>query len=211
MNLTISPKLNSGYSAMPNQNANKSKAKASQNIAFGDSFGMIKPEAMHLKDFIFQEIKKNGFKIAKEEESVLTPEIVEKHYAGLKSAAQEKLKAGKDFLMKIYNDVFKNMQKGPVNKFIIEGDEAEVARFKKFVGATQYQKRDPQSLRGLVEAKEVERLRTSGASEEEITKFRDEFTFIHASDTDVFDPENTINPIKNYDREIDLHFPGYRK
>lgn len=183
-----------------------SKAKTSKQIAFGDSLGIIKPEAQHMKSFIFMKIKEAGFNVVTKEDTVLSKEIVKKHYAGLKKSADAKLKEGKDFLTNIYNQVLKDMQ-GHVTTFIVKGDEAETLRFKKFVGATRYSERDPKSLRGMIEEQEVKRLKKFNKSDEEINNYRDRYTFVHASDTDYFDEAKTI---KNYDREIDIHFPGYR-
>lgn len=189
---------NTGYSSQPYQ---KNKA----NIAFGDSLGIIKPEAYHLKNFAFKEIEKAGFKVECRKTTKLSKETIEQHYAGLRKLAQEKLEAGNDFLMKVYNRVVENMQKGNVVTFVVKGDEAETARFKNFVGATLYQKRSPDSLRAMIESKEAARLTKEGKTIDEITKFREEFSFVHASDTDYFEGNSGI---KNYDREILIHYPN---
>lgn len=191
----------------PQRQQQISKARTSKQIAFGDSLGIIKPEAKHLEEYIFKKIQEAGFNVVKKEETILSKETIQQHYAGLKKAAEAKLKEGKDFLTNIYNQVIEDMQAGPVTTFIVKGDEAETLRFKKFVGATRYNERDPKSLRGIVEKIKVHILKKANKSDEEINKYRDRYTFVHASDTDYFDEAKTI---KNYDREIDIHFPGYR-
>lgn len=187
---------NARVSQYKNQNINR-------NIAFGDSLGIIKPEAMHLRDFIFQEIKRAGFKVEKAEITVLSDDLVNQHYFQLRNNASELFRSGKNFLMNIWKRVRKDMQVGPVERFIIKGDEAEADRFKQFVGATLSGIRSPKSLRAKIEAKFVENYIKQGKSQKFINDFKNRYTFVHASDIDWFDSAKTI---KNYDREIQLHY-----
>lgn len=190
-----------------NQKANNNTKLMSKDVNFGDSFSMIKPEALHLEDFIFDNIQRANFRVGLMEKVVLPLEIIKNHYEELGYKAKQKLEAGNNFLMRIYNNVIQDMQQGPVIRFIVKGDESEVSRYKAFVGSTKPTGRDPHSLRALIALKQTERLKAQGATDAEIVEYIDRYNGIHASDTDSFyaDPSK-----KNWQREIELHFPGYK-
>ena len=179
------------------------------NIHFGNGLGIFKPEMMSHGNvkFALKEIEKAGFKIKEVRTVELSDHTTKLHYAELGQKAKQKAKAGDNFLKGIFQRTVKNMQKGKVTTFIVVGNEQEVQRFKEFTGATNYKKRDPKSLRAKIEAREVKRLQKQGKSEAEIEAFRDEFTFVHASDTDKYGKSKE----KNYDREIRIHYPDLSK
>jgi len=187
-------------------NQNKNTSSSRQDVSFGDSLGIIKPEVMHLEKDILKLIKDAGFEIVEMPAAKLSKDLVKQHYSQLRQKAASMFMGGNNSLMNIYRRVENNMLKGSSKVFVVKGDEAEVLRFKDFVGATVSSKRDPNSLRAIIEKMEVERLQKSGASQKKIDKFRATFSFVHASDADWFDKAQTI---KNYDREIKLHNPEY--
>lgn len=179
------------------------------NIHFGNGLGIFKPEMMKNGnvEFALKEIKKAGFKIKNVRTVELSDHTTKLHYAELGQKAKARKKEGDLFLTGIFKRTVKNMQKGKVTTFIVVGNEQEVQRFKDFTGATNYKKRDPKSLRAKIEAREVKRLQKQGKSEAEIEAFRDEFTFVHASDTEKYGKSKE----KNYDREIRIHYPDLSK
>jgi len=209
-------KANQGVS-IPNAGTNHSNyAKVTSqhllgynNIHFGNGLGIFKPEMMKNGNvnFALKEIEKAGFKIKEVKTTTLSDHTTKLHYAELGQKAKSRKKEGDLFLTGIFKRTVKNMQKGKVTTFIVVGDEKEVQRFKEFTGATNYKKRDPKSLRAKIEAREVKRLQKQGKSEAEIEAFRDEFTFVHASDTDKYGKSKE----KNYDREIRIHYPNLTK
>lgn len=205
--LNLQKNLTDNSKTSNNQRTNNTAQLKRKDVTFGDSFSMIKPEAVYLEKLIFDNIKSANFNVDAVQKTLLPLEVIRSHYEELGYKAKQKLEAGNDFLMRIYNNVIEDMQQGPVVRFIVKGDESEVARYRTFVGSTKPAGRDPRSLRAFIALKQAERLKALGATDKEIAEYIDRRNGIHASDTDCFyrDPS-----IKNWAREIELHFPGYQ-
>ena len=101
------------------------------------TYAMIKPDVMEkgLAKEIFDIIKGNNFEIVKYDVSMLTPELVDKHYAHL---------LDKEF----YPSLKAFMLSGLVTKIILRGDNA-VLRFRELVGTTDSRKAKEGTIRNL--------------------------------------------------------------
>ena len=201
--------LNVGFNpntSVQKNNSTSAKSKPRQyNPSFGDSLLIIKPEVFHRSANILEKIKNKGFEIVEVSVRKLTSKEAKAHYKELELNSRKMLQEGNDFLVNVHKKVIKNMLKGNVTTAIIKGDDAVVAEFKNFVGATSYKKRDPKSLRGQIEKEMIQEWTKQGKNVDEIESLRDAYTFTHASDTNLFPGTN----IKNYDYEIANLYPNH--